>query len=167
MKRSFCLILSVIAFALAAVGCSGGSKKPTVSMFDLSQRMTEANGNAENMAYASSSDKNADELLEHVSSIDPNKVESFFISYAKEGKGDASEIVVIAVKQTGDTTEAADTLRKHIEKRIALYETYDPAQAAVLRSAEVFTYEQYAVLIVSENAEAVRRAFDGFVKTEN
>lgn len=162
MKRIM-LLTAAIAFAMALTGCGAKKASPTVSMFDLSQRMLEAHGGADEMAYASSSDSNASELLSHVSSIDPGKVEAFFISYAKDGKGNADEIVVIAVKDANDAGEAASTLQEHVESRIALYGTYDPEQVPMLEAADVFTSGQYAVLIVSKNADAVRRAFDEFI----
>ena len=162
MKKTLALLIALLT-AAAVFGCAA-PKKQTVSMFDLSQAMLAAYGEADSMAYASSADADPADKLRYVSEMDYDKAESFFISYAKDGKGNADEIVVIAVKDAADASEAVDSLKAHIDRRISLYSTYDPARVKDLEAAEVFSFEQYAVLVVADNAEAIVNAFYDFVK---
>jgi hypothetical protein len=167
MKRLAILIafISMLAFVCAcAPGGSGeGGAKPTVSMFDLSRKMLEAHGAGTEMAYASSSDDDPEELLIHVSDVDYSKVDSFFILYAADGSASADEIVVIAMKDPADVKTASESLKKHVESRRALYSTYEPELADQLENAEVFTDAQYAVLIISPNESAVEKAFYDYI----
>ena len=151
------------AFAAAfAAGCSEPVRNDTVSMFDLSRAMLQAHGGETVMAYASSSDTNAAEQFAHVSSIDYDKTEAYFILYAQDGKESADEIVVIAVKDIADVAEAKQSLAAHAQKRHDLYAAYEPKHAAALDNAVIFTKAQYAVMIVSPNSGAVRKAFEDF-----
>ena len=163
MRKAF-LIITLILSSLMLSYCAAPEKEPTVNMFDLSQKMNEAHGKQGEMAYASSSDSNAKDEFAYVSDMDYSKVEAFFISYAKDGKGNADEIVVIAVKDLNDVNEAEASLKEHVKYRIELYTSYDPGQVPALEDALIFTQGQYAVLIVSENADAVAKAFGDFLK---
>ena len=166
MKKYLCAALC-IAVLLAFAGCRGTAavdpSRPVVSMFDLSEAMNAAHASSAEMSYTSSSEKDAADKLAYVSDIDYSKVEAFFISYAKEGKGNADEIVVIALKDAADAREAEDSLTAHVESRINLYSTYDPGQVPALKKAVIFSEAQYAVLIVSENAAEVEKAFRDFI----
>lgn len=163
MKRIIGALL-IILTVIAAVGCERQpEKKPTVSMFDLSRKMLEAHGGEEGMAYASNSDTDAEAELAYVAEIDYSNVEAFFVSYASDAKGNADEIAVIALKDPADAEAAADQLKAHVSKRMELYSVYDPEQVPALEKARVFTHAQYAVLIVSSNADAVEKAFSDFI----
>ncbi|MCR5809645.1 MAG: DUF4358 domain-containing protein [Clostridiales bacterium] len=163
MKKLVTILLAALIAAASLVGCSA-PKKETVSMYDLSQAMLSAHGDPDSMAYASSSDADPAVKLSYVSDVDYSKVEAFFISYAKDGKGNSDEIVVIAMKEEADAAEAAASLQEHIKKRISLYSTYDPMQVTALEKAEIFTERQYAVLVVAKNSEEIISAFNDFVK---
>lgn len=180
MKRNIALLLLIVIFAASALGCAGvaGETEPTaapteaaevtqtpaVSMFDLSEALRSAHNGSAELSYVSSSDQDPAGKLAYVSDIDYEKVESFMMLYAADGKESTDEIVVIALKDASDAPEAADTLRTHVESRISLYSTYAPELVGPLRNAKVFTEGRYAVLIISENAEAVSRAFSNFIK---
>ena len=95
--------------------------------------------------------------------MDYKKVDSFFISYAKEG-GKADEIVVIAVKDKNDVDEAVKSLENHREDRKKLLEQYEPEQVKRIEDGVVFSQGQYAVLIICDDVSAVRSAFEKAVK---
>ena len=160
MKKT-ALFLCVLLALIFTVSC-GGAQGRDVSMYDLSRAMLGATEFGE-MSYVSSSDKDPADLLENVSDIDYSKVRSFFIAYAKEGKGNADEIVVIAVKDPADVTEASASLERHLAARKSMYATYDPTQSEKIGAGVVFTRDNLAVLTVSGDNGAVRAAFDGFI----
>ena len=165
--KKIALILALITALFSLCACGGAEKpaqKPTVSMFDLSRSLLEAHGEEPRLAYVSSSDNEPASLLANVTDIDYDKVEAFMILYAEDGSRSADEIVVIALKDRADAEACADSLRAHVETRRALYRTYEPKLAKELDSAEVFTQEQYAVLIVCAESGAVESAFRGFIR---
>lgn len=78
-----------------------------------------------------------------------------------------TEIAVIAVKDPADVTKAADSLRAHVESRRKLFLQYGPAEAARVEKAQVFTKDQYAVLIICDDSPAVKTAFDDFLPSSD
>lgn len=158
MKKILPVLLAVLAVFLC--GCQKNST--VVSMYDLRQKMEAADDSLPEMMYASSLDDDAEDLFTNISDLDYSKVDSFFVSYAKEG-GKADEIVVIAVKDINDTKEAKKSLEMHKENRHKLLEQYEPKEVSRIDDGVIFTHGQYAVLIISEHSDAVRKAFEDAV----
>lgn len=154
-----------LAAALAALGIllltACGAKVQEVSMYDLHKAMSTPVSFSD-MKYVSSAEDHADELLENVSEISYSKVQGFFIYYAANGTGNADELVAIQVKRPGDITEAVASLRAHLEKRRALYATYDKTQLGKLDNGRVVSKNGVAALIVCDNPDQVETAFYGF-----
>ena len=110
------------------------------------------------MLNASSSDENAADSFSYISDMDYDKVDSFFLSYAKEGTAD--EIAVVAVKDLNDIDEAKQSLEKHRESRRKLLDQYEPEEVKRIDDGFVFASGQYAVLIICDDASAVKAAFE-------
>ncbi|MBQ7726802.1 MAG: DUF4358 domain-containing protein [Clostridia bacterium] len=162
MKKLVSLFASCALVLVALSGC-GERATRKISMYDLSRAMLDA-GDFKQMSYASSSDQEPQDLFANVSDLDYGKVESFFISYASDGNGNADEIVVIRVNSTKNLQEAVLSLKKHLETRKSLYATYDPTQSEKLSNGIVFSQEDFAVLIVSDGNDQVHAAFNAFLK---
>lgn len=160
MRQKWIAALLAAMMLLSLWGC-GSSRNETVSMFDLRTAMLDAAPSLPEMRSVSDSDTDAAGLFAHLSDMDYGKVERFFLSYSATGLAD--EIAVIAVKDTADVKAAADSLRSHLEGRAMLYEQYKPDQLQRVQNALVFTREQYAVLIVCEEQNAVEKAFTDFI----
>ncbi len=153
----------LVAMVYCLTGCGNNTQgTTTVSMYDLCQVMEEADASLPEMLYASSSEENADDLFSHVSDMDYEKVDSFFVSYSKEGKAD--EIVVVAVKDPADIEEAKKSLMAHKEDRYKLLEQYEPKEVSRIDDGIIFTEKQYAVLIICDDANSVRHAFEKQIK---
>lgn len=163
MKKTIALLLCLATFMLLLCGCSKGTAN-NVSLFDLKEAMLAATTFGD-MAYVSSEDKEAETYLATVSDLDYAKVDAFSITYAKDGKGNADEIVVIRVKDAADTAPALATLQAHLKTRQSIYATYDPTQSEKIGKGITFSAGTYAVLIVSDDNAAVKRAFE--LKIEN
>lgn len=160
MKKTIALLVASLAALTVLVSCGG--KTETVSMYDLNKAMT-AVVSLSDMKYVSSADGNAEDLFANVSDMDYGKVKAFFINYAADGKGNADEIVAIQVKNKSDVTEAAASLNAHLEKRRALYATYDKSQVDKLSHGQVVTKNDVAVLIVTDNPDKAKDAFYDFL----
>jgi hypothetical protein len=116
------------------------------------------------MLGLSTNDGNAEEQFgNNITDMDYDKIDDFFVSYAKEG-GKADEIIVIAVKNTNDLAEAKQALEDHRESRRKLLEQYEPEEVKRVEDGIIFTEKQYAVLLICENQDAVKQAFEGAVK---
>jgi hypothetical protein len=151
----------VLLLAVVLSGCGGGTASDTVSMYDLRVAMEAADGSLPDMTNLSTNDENAESLFSDyvTKNLDMEKVDSFFVSYATEG-GKADEIVVIAVKNANDVSEAKTALEEHQESRRKMLEQYEPEQEKRVEDGVIFTKNQYAVLIICDNQDAVRKAFE-------
>jgi len=160
------LLLLALLLLSTLWGC--GSKQadtPIVSMYDLCKAMSAATEKLADMRYVSNSDASPEELLENVSNLDYEKVAAFFIDYASNGGDSADEIVVIAVKDSADADAAKDSLEAHRSQRLSQYRVYCPEECEKLESGLVFSEGKYAVLIVAEDASAIKAAFSQFIAT--
>jgi hypothetical protein len=155
MKKIISVMLALVV--LLQCGC-GGTKSDTVSMYDLRQTMEAADKSLPEMLNASSADENAADQFAYISDLDYGKVDSFFLSYAKEGTAD--EIAVVAVKDENDIDEAKQSLETHRQNRRKLLDQYEPEEVKRIDDGLVFAKDQYAVLIICDDASAVKAAFE-------
>lgn len=88
----------------------------------------------------------------YFSTLDYEKVDRYLLSYSSSGTAD--EVAVIAVKDAADVSEAASTLRAHVDDRLKLFQQYGPDQASRVEKAEIFTKDQYAVLLICDDSDA-------------
>lgn len=156
MKKILSVMLAVIV--LLQCGCGGSKVSDTVSMYDLRQAMEAADSSLPEMLNASSTEDNAADSFSYISDMDYDKVDSFFLSYAKEGTAD--EIAVVAVKDLNDVDEAKKSLEKHRENRRKLLEQYEPEEVKRIEDGLVFAKDQYVVLIICDDSSAVKSAFE-------
>ena len=156
MKKIISVMLALVV--LLQCGCGGTKTSDTVSMYDLRQTMEAADKSLPEMLNASSADENAADQLAYISDLDYGKVDSFFLSYAKEGTAD--EIAVVAVKDVNDIDEAKQSLETHRQNRRKLLDQYEPEEVKRIDDGLVFAKDQYAVLIICDDASAVKAAFE-------
>jgi hypothetical protein len=173
-------LLLALTFALCGCGSGGGEADDTVSMYDLRKAMEAADTSLPEMTNLSKNDAETDENIDNTENsksggvehlfntyiakdLDYNKVDDFFVSYAVDG-GNADEIVVIAVKDKKDIDEAKAALEDHRESRRKNYEQYEPEQVKRVENGLLFTEKQYAVLIICDNPDGVRKAFEGAIQ---
>ena len=159
MKKRISVMLVVLTLLLC--GC-GGKTSETVSMYDLRQAMEAADSSLPEMLNASNNDKDAEDLFVNISDMDYDKVDSYFVSYSKEGKAD--EIAVIAVRDEADIEEAKKSLQAHKEDRYKLLNQYEPEEVKRIEDGVIFSSGRYTVLIICDDTESVRKAFEETVK---
>ena len=159
-------IMPVLALLIVCAGCgSGKSSSNTVSMYDLRTAMEQADPDLPEMLNASSTEKDAEDKFSHISDMDYKKVDSYFVSYSSDGHK-ADEIVVIAVNDKADVDEAKESLTKHQQDRYHLLQSYEPKQVSRIQDGLIFTEGQYAVLIITNHNDDVRKAFEDTIKSE-
>ena len=165
MKKAIAILMCALSVVTLFCACGGENNTPAksdVSLFDLKEAMLAAAPFGD-MAYVSSNDADAETYLSAVSDLAYDKVDAFSICYAKDGKGNSDEVVVIRVKDAVDTADALSTLQNHLQTRQSLYATYDPTQSQKVGNGIAFSDGLYAVLIVSEDNAAVKQAFVDFM----
>ena len=169
MKRliaALCLmLLAASLFAACGKKADEGeeqAQEKNVSMYDLRLAMCGADGDLPEMLFASSSDDDPAALFANISAFDYEKVDGFFVAYAADGK--AYEIAVVRAKHAADLNELKASLLAHVADRVNTYSYYMPDQKAKAEAADVFTSGRYAVLVMCDNADAVKSAFYEFVK---
>lgn len=175
-KLSAILLAALLILSLCACGGKTASTETTVSptqtteapaeqlsMYDLSRAMLAATTFGE-MSYVSSADDNAEADFAYLSDLDYEKVSQFFLAYASNGAGNADEIAVVRVKDSADLPAAEASLKAHLTQRAALYATYDPTQSEKIGAGTVFTTGSFAVLLVSDDNDAVKAAFTSFLQ---
>ena len=156
MKKIISVMLALVV--LLQCGCGGTKTSDTVSMYDLRQTMEAADKSLPEMLNASSADENAADQFAYISDLDYDKVDSFFLSYAKEGTAD--EIAVVAVKDVNDIDEAKQSLETHRQNRRKLLDQYEPEEVKRIDDGLDFAKDQDAVLIICDDASAVKAAFE-------
>lgn len=153
----FCLA-ALLALSLCACGGESQSGGAQVNMSQLQQAMLAADPSLQQMTSVTSEAADGETLFAYVSALPYDKVESFLLSYSSAGKAD--ELAVIAVKDSKDVEEAAQSLRDHVQQRLQLFRQYGPDQAARVEQAQVFTKDNCAVLIIADQSQAVREALE-------
>ena len=162
MKRLPLLLSALLLLALCSCGEAPNGSAATVNMDDLQKTMLAADPTlAQDITSITGSVDDAAHLFSYLSDLPYDKVETFLLSYST--KGAADEVAVIAVKDPADVGEAASSLRRHVEQRKQLFQQYGPAEAARVERAEIFTKDQYAVLLICDDSPAVKTAFEEFL----
>lgn len=161
MSRNMRTLCAVCLICLCLTGCAEQSVNVEVSIYELQQAMLEADPSLPEMLTVNSSSEDAETLFAYLSDFDYAKVDSYFLAYSATGLAD--EIAVIALKDSSDAADAAQSLEEHVQGRVNMYSFYEPDQASRAEDALVFHKENFAVLIISDHAEDVRAAFERFL----
>lgn len=126
-------------------------------MTKLAADMAAADTTLPDMLTVTDADADAEVSFASVSDMDYGKLAHYLLVYSSAGKAD--EICVIAVKDEADAEEAKAALKKHAGSRVRMYREYDASQAPRAEKAVVFAEGHYAVLIICDNPDAVKAAF--------
>jgi hypothetical protein len=164
MTKKLCSLLVLCALtAVLAAGCSQDTTDSgeTVDMATLQQTLLDAAPNLPEMLTLTDQEGDADQFS-YFSSLSYDKVDGFLLAYSASGL-EADEIAVIAVKDPADVNEAEASLEEHLANRLLLYQQYGPDQVSRVESGRVFTQGRYAVLVICDDTQAVKDAFEAAV----
>ena len=130
-------------------------------MYDLRTAMLAADASLPDMLSVSSADESAEDNFLYLSELEYEKVDSYFLSYAKDGS--AYEIAVIAVKDAADVPEAQRSLERHLDGRKNLYKNYSPEDLPLAEAAEAGASGRYVYLIMCSDVKAVKSAMESII----
>ena len=188
------LMLACLAVSLAACGSESGSgksgesresvelsdtstpeliekKEPSnteyvaprdIDMKLMKEKMLTADSEIPEMSCVYGSDANASDLFAYLAAYDYKNVEDYFFAYAAGGT--AEEVAVVKLKRSKDAQELKKALEKHVKSRTAQFETYDPEQVDLAKSAKIEIAGNYVALITCKNQKEVKKAFTDLVK---
>lgn len=161
------LFLLIICCGAAACGSvettSSSVAREPVSLYTLQTSMLEAGKSLPDMTTVSSSNDNAEDLFSYLSDFDYDKVDGYFLAYSSEGLAD--EIAVVRLKSKSDIAGMIATLEDHVDGRRKLYESYQPDQVNRVENALVFSQDNYAVLIIGNDQQVIKEAFEEIINT--
>ena len=155
--KKIALLLSMILLCICLTACAK-QNEAKVSAYDLQKTMLDSDSSLPDMTTVNSNASDADTLFSYLSDMNYDKVDSYFLAYSSEGLAD--EVAVIILKDSSDADEAEESLKKHVQGRVSLYQSYQPDQVARAERALVFTEGNYAVLIISDNQKDIKDAFE-------
>ena len=165
MIRRLLPVLLVVLFFLGITACSRENPTSTVdaanepvSLYSLQSSMLEADKNLPDMTSVSSSNDNAEDLFSYLSDYDYEKVDGYFLAYSSEGLAD--EIAVVRLKNKSDVAGMIKSLEEHVDGRRKLYESYQPNQVNRVENALLLNEDNYAVLIIGHDQQAIKAAFE-------
>lgn len=158
MKKRMLLLPALLLCALMAACSGGGESSDQVSIYDLQTSMLAADSSLPEMLTVNSAGADGEEMFSHLSDVDYGKVDGFFLSYSAAGLAD--EVAVVRMKQAADVKEMESSLRAHVDSRVKLFQNYQPDQRQRAEGAVIFTRGNYAVLVISDNAQQIRAAFE-------
>jgi hypothetical protein len=159
MKKIIAVLFVAAMLCTLMTACAKrGKTEAAVNLEDLQTDMLAADDSFPEMKSVSSSSDGAEELFSYLSDYDYTKIDGYFLSYSAAGLAD--EVAVVRMKSSGDADSMVDSLKKHVEGRVKLYNTYQPEQATRADKALLFASGSYAVLIISDKQQNVKAAFD-------
>ncbi len=158
MKKRTGLLLALLCLSLALCACGGQKAGSDVSVYDLQKAMLEADDTLPEMLTVNSNAEDGEELFHYLSDLDYDKVAGYFLAYAADGMAD--ELAVIVTRDPTDASEAEASLKRHVQGRVELYRNYEPKQVQRAEDAVIFSKDGCAVLIISDQPQAARDAFE-------
>jgi predicted small secreted protein len=159
--KKYVILSLVMVFMLLLSSCQTADSA-SVDISELQQAMLDADDSLPEMKTIDSSNDNADSLFTYLSDVDYTKVSGYFLSYCADGK-QADEIAVVELKNASDKQDMLQSLKDHVDGRINLYSTYGPDQVSKAENALIFDKDNYVVLIISDNQNDVRAAFERLI----
>lgn len=147
---------------------SDAGEESSSELKEIMDKMQEAAKNLPSMLHVDSKTESAEAYFASLSTVDYGIVADFIYDSTTDTSNPAPEIAIIKVKDKGDIDAVIASLREHLEGRRLMFENYaaqiDEKQMPMIESAEVFSENDFVVLIVAENAKEVKEAFYEAIK---
>ncbi len=173
-----CLLL---ACALLMSGCANGNsvesigsstpiastknetdtKKSSLNLTEFSNYLLTEVGNFPSMRTLTLKDKDAIEVLSETLYLNTDVIEDVYYQFSEFGT--AEELLLIRVKERPDVDSIKESLQKHMDDRINLFDTYDPEQAVIARNGLVLSKETYVGFIICQQSEIARAKFYEYI----
>lgn len=162
-----------VALTLTLLAACGGEDDPsptqspaasdhiekTVAPADLMDSLVAADPSLPEMDRITDRDEDAELQFAVLSDLDYEKVEGYAQAFAADGQL-ADEISVILFRSAADLPAAEQSARERLAARREVYAAYAPREADRLDDAVIFTRGRYLVVIICNDAAAVRNTFE-------
>ncbi len=161
-RRLVLTLLLVLCLPAALAGCgesSGDGAGVQADMEALQQAMVAVDPSLPDLRSLTSADPGAEDNFPYLSDFPYEKVAGFLLSFSTTGTAD--EIAVIRVRDQADVAEAKNSLERHRQDRLKLFRTYGPKEAARVENGLVLQDGLYALLIICNDPDSVKAAYDG------
>lgn len=160
-RKHVVLLLTILSLFLTACGKKADVK--VVELTNVKNEMQKAAESLPKMSLISGKDENAKKNIVYLTNIDYEKIEDYFFLYAQLGADNtitANEIAVILLKDEADSEDVVKDLKSYVESRVALFKQYQPEEVERAEKALVFKEGRYAVMIMCDEQDAVKDAFE-------
>ena len=154
IKKTSIFICIII---LLLPGCAN-KNNASVDINDLRDAMLESFGDTADMTTVDSGFENAEELFAYACDIDYSLVKNYFLSYSTLGNAD--EIAVAQLESEDSAKLAEKAFQEHLKSRKKLFRQYAPEQLKRTDNAKIFASGNYAVLIIADNADEIKKVFE-------
>lgn len=86
--------------------------------------------------------------------MDTDALEEYVFSISEDA-AQAETVIIMKVKDEGDTESIADSLQEVVEEKKEEMRDYIPEQFAIVEKSEVVTKDNYVWLVISENEDKI------------
>ena len=155
MRRREAAALSALLALVLLAGCGGKQSAADPAM--LGKELVSAAAGLPEMSVVSSGDARGEELFPYLSDLDYAKVEGYYFAYAAGGT--AEEIAVVLLKDAADAPELEQSLARHVQSRLGIFQNYDPSQVAMVEDGRMVVSGRLAVLAICADPDGVVSAF--------
>jgi hypothetical protein len=158
MKKRIIALALVLALGLSLAGCGRGGDSTDLSCDAMVRAMLDAAPEGEQSEQLEWYE--GQELDGYLADYYGLELSPSDGAVVRLGGVHAFELAVLKVPE-GDANSAATQLRAYLQGRLGDFTGYEPEQAALVEGALVLTRGEWVALIVSQDPDAVRAAFDG------
>ncbi len=155
--------LAALVLALCLLTACSGTKSAGADPIAVGEAMLQAAEGLPEMSVLTSESEDGEELFHYLSDLDYDKVDGYYFAYAAGGT--AEEIAVIRLGSESDAEEAMESLRRHVQNRVGLFQYYEPEQAEVAGGGQILTQGNLVALVISPQDGAPINAFRDYGKS--
>lgn len=95
-----------------------------------------------------------EDFISNYYGMDTDALEEYVFSISEDA-AQAETVIIMKVKDAGDTAEIADALQEVVEEKKEEMRDYIPEQFAIVEKSEVVTKDNYVWLVISENEDRI------------
>ena len=144
-------LLLAVFIGLLVRQLSGGRISQT-SFSDMKQSLISA-ADLEPMSLADN------QMVRRLYQIDPDAYEGLLLYYPTSSMG-VEELLLVKLADVNQSETVVKAIENRVSSQINSFEGYGPAQVEMLNQSITVAKGNYVMLVVAENPDAVKQAFD-------
>lgn len=153
MKKRLTLCIVSVMLLLLLAGCGGGqtggikcTKAVEAALEKVEIAAVDTTVGYEEEVY--------EDNFQRLYNFSMDQVDDGAIAYASDG-GNADEISIVHVKDSGDVSGVKKYMEARLEKRLQDFQNYKPEEVGKIENGKVVVQEQYVVLVISNKADDI------------